>query len=125
MQRRLASHAHRNVSSSDLNLRIAFKVLLPLPFAEVAAARPCACCALPHAAPLALTAPLLPHLLPHAQLGALAEFRGDWAGALRMYGEAYAYVPQVCTAGALKQRSTGLEILLRSRQRLGTRKAPV
>ena len=30
MQRRLASHAHRNVSSPDLNLRIAFKVLLPL-----------------------------------------------------------------------------------------------
>jgi hypothetical protein len=34
------------------------------------------------------------------QLGALAEFRGDWAGALRMYGEAYAYVPQVCVPSA-------------------------
>ena len=29
------------------------------------------------------------------QLGALAEFRADWPSALRMYGEAYGYLPQV------------------------------
>ena len=34
-------------------------------------------------------------LPPLPQLGALAEFRADWAAALRMYGEAYGYLPQV------------------------------
>lgn len=29
------------------------------------------------------------------QLGALAEFRADWPSALRMYGEAYGFLPQV------------------------------
>ena len=42
-----------------------------------------------------------PSPLPPAtwrQLGTLAEFRGEWAAAQRLYGEAYAYVPQVTLA---------------------------
>lgn len=33
--------------------------------------------------------------LSSLQLSTLAEFRGDWAGAVRLYREAYGYVPQV------------------------------
>lgn len=36
-----------------------------------------------------------PSFPPSMQLGALAEFRADWGAALRMYGEAYGYLPQV------------------------------
>lgn len=35
------------------------------------------------------------------QLGALAEFRADWPSALRMYGEAYGYLPQVRTVSVV------------------------
>ncbi|PRW58338.1 hypothetical protein C2E21_2711 [Chlorella sorokiniana] len=39
------------------------------------------------------------------KLGALAEFRADWSSALRMYGEAYGYLPQIlAAAGAQPQR---------------------
>jgi hypothetical protein len=52
MQRRLAAHAHRNVSSPDLNLRVAFKVPPPLPLHNVAAAAPRAWHANLHDAPM-------------------------------------------------------------------------
>ena len=32
------------------------------------------------------------------QLGALSEFRGDWGGAAKMYGEAYSHLPHVLAA---------------------------
>lgn len=67
-QRRLALHAHRNVSSLDLSLRAAFK------------------------------------------LGALAEFRADWGAALRMYSEAYGYVPQLLAVPGATQLQRFAEI---------------
>ena len=53
---------------------------------------------------LHLIFPPPPPLCP--QLGALAEFRSDWAAALRMYGEAAGYIPQLLAAagGAQPQR---------------------
>eukprot|EP00887_Chlorella_sp_A99_P005191 scaffold1.g5191.t1 len=36
-----------------------------------------------------------------AQLGSLSEFRADWTGALRVYREAYAFLPQVMSSQSL------------------------
>ncbi|EFN58956.1 hypothetical protein CHLNCDRAFT_137536 [Chlorella variabilis] len=90
-QRRLAAHAHRNVPSTDLNLRTAFK----------------ACST---SARVFLLPPATSLLIPAtAALSTLAEFRGDWAGAVRLYREAYGYVPQVL-AGSMGQPQRFAEV---------------
>lgn len=113
LQRRLTAHVGRNVPNADLNLRTAFKVggWAHAPPAlgcwlgwlqvwnVISAQRP----PLPHSRDTCVPPPT-----PHCpQMGALAEFRADWGVALRLYREAYAYLPQVGVVGSGAGRRAG------------------